>query len=100
MTLEDIGEDNNDALLCITKLTSCCQPSSTSGNWFFPDGTRVSGMKNNQQDFHRTRGQMVLRLIHKSGRGGVDGIYHCVIPDSRNVTQTIYIGVYTATTGE
>ena len=29
-------------------------------------------------------------------RGGVAGIYHCEIPDSMNVTQTIYIGVYSA----
>ena len=33
-------------------------------------------------------------------RGGVDGIYHCVIPVSLNVMQTIYIGVYTANTGK
>ena len=33
-------------------------------------------------------------------RGGVDGIYRCEIPDSRNDTQTIYIGVYTAGSGE
>ena len=35
-------------------------------------------------------------------RGGEDGIYRCEIPDSANVNQTIYIGVYTAnsSTGE
>ena len=33
-------------------------------------------------------------------RGGEEGIYSCVIPDSTNVTQTIYIGVYTAQSGE
>ena len=33
-------------------------------------------------------------------RGGEDGIYHCEIPDAMNVTQTIYIGVYSASTGE
>ena len=32
-------------------------------------------------------------------RGGVEGIYRCVISDSTNVTQTIYIGLYTACTG-
>ena len=31
-------------------------------------------------------------------RGGVEGIYCCEIPDSMNVTQTIYIGVYTTST--
>ena len=33
-------------------------------------------------------------------RGGVEGIYRCEIPDIMNVTQTIYIGVYTASGGE
>ena len=32
--------------------------------------------------------------------GGEEGIYHCKIPDSTNVIHTIYIGVYTAGTGE
>ena len=27
-------------------------------------------------------------------RGGVEGTYRCEIPDAKNVTQTIYIGVY------
>ena len=33
-------------------------------------------------------------------RGGVNGIYRCEIPDTAGVNQTIYIGVYTADTGE
>ena len=33
-------------------------------------------------------------------RGGVEGIYRCEIPDSMNVTQTIYIEVYSISTGE
>ena len=102
MTLEDIGE-NDDALLCITSQTACCRPPyadgnrSVVGNWFFPNGTRVpsTGVP---WDFHRTRGQMVV-LLHRR-RGGVEGIYRCVIPDAMNVTQIIYIGVYSASTGE
>ena len=31
-------------------------------------------------------------------RGGEDGIYRCEIPDSVNVVQTIYIGLYTTNT--
>ena len=38
-------------------------------------------------------------LLHRMS-GGVTGVYHCVIPDELNVTQTIYIGVYTASAGE
>ena len=103
VTLEDIGESDKDALLCITKLTSCCRSSNTSengsakGNWFFPNGTRVSSIFH-QWDFHRTRDQMAV-VMHRI-RGGVDGIYHCTIPDSTNVFQTIYIGVYTSGSGE
>ena len=41
---------------------------------------------------------MVVRLNHR--RGGEEGIYRCEIPDAMNVIQTIYIGVYLATTGE
>ena len=106
MTLEDIGE-GDDALLCKTNLTGCCQAPYTGengsaiGNWFFPNGTRVpssdgSGAK--QWEFHITRNQMVV-LLHRR-RGGVNGIYRCEIPDSMNVTWTIYIGVYTAGSGE
>ena len=99
VTLDDIGE-GDDALLCLTDLTACCQARSTSGNrpvqgnWFFPNGTRVPS-SGAQWDFHRTRGQSVLRLQRR--RGGVNGIYHCEISDAMNVTQTIYIGVYNRT---
>ena len=103
MTLEDIGEGDG-ALTCVTDQPACCRLPYTSvvgqtalGNWYFPNGTRVlsSGM---QLDFHRIRGQMVVRLHRR--RGGENGIYSCKIPDATNVTQTIYIGVYTASTGE
>ena len=101
MTLEDIGT-GHDALLCVTNLTACCGPPYTGtgsaiGNWFFPNGTKVPSA-GAQWDFYRTRGQMVVALQRR--RGGVDGIYSCEIPDSRSVTQSIYIGVYTAGTGE
>ena len=102
VTLEDIGI-GGDALLCVTNLTACCRPpyigenGSAMGNWFFPNGSRVPSA-DAQLDFHRTRGQMVVRLNRR--RGGEEGIYHCEIPDSVNVKQTIYIGVYSAGTGE
>ena len=102
MTLEEIGE-GDDALLCRTDITDCCRPpySDFSGNWFFPNGTRVVS-SDDQWDFHRTRGQSVVRLLRR--RGGADGIYRCEIPvpqsDAENVTQTIFIGVYTANTGK
>ena len=93
--LENIG-DGDDALLCMTNQTACCQ-SPANGNWFYPNGTRVltSGY---QSGIYRSRGQMVVRLHRR--RGGVEGIYHCMIPDTMNVTQTIYIGVFSISRGE
>ena len=101
VTLEDIGEDDN-ALFCITILATCCryENGSVFGNWFFPNGTRVPSLIANKtsQNFYREREQMVVNLNRR--RGGEVGIYHCEIPDSMNVIQTIYIGVYSASTGE
>ena len=99
MTLEDIGE-GDDALLCVTDQPACCRPpyyNGAIGNWFFPNGTRVSSSDYNW-DFHRIRGQSAIILQRR--RGGVNGIYSCVIPDALNKTQIIYIGVYTAEAGE
>ena len=98
VTLEEIGE-HDDPLLCITNLTTCCRRKNgfISGNWFFPNGTRVPSLSPSE-DFYRTREQMVV-LLHRR-RDGEDGIYRCVIPDSKNVTQSIYIGVYTASSGK
>ena len=103
MTLEDIGE-GHDTLRCITNKTACCRPPYTGengsvlGNWFFPNETRVPSSGGNQWDFYRTRGQMMVLLYRR--RGGEEGIYRCEIPDTMDVTQTIYIGVYSASTGE
>ena len=118
VTLEDIqfGDDNNP-LLCLTDLTTCCRGSDTNGmgalgDWFFPNGTAVpnmiigfvgGGMSGIPiiWDFYRNRGPSVVRMLRREG--GVDGIYRCEIPVSLGppiVYQNIYIGVYTASTGE
>ena len=100
VNLENIGE-GDAALLCLTNETDCCRPPYTMGgvraNWFFPNGSRVPGSGKNW-DFHRTRRDMMV-LLHRR-RGGVEGVYRCEIRNAMNVTQTIYIRVYTASTGE
>ena len=97
--LEDIDE-HDDALLCATNQTACCRHPYTgeNGNWFLPNGSRVPSKHNNESDFYRDRGHMVVRLNRR--RDGKEGIYRCEIADTMNVTQTIYIGVYSASTGE
>ena len=94
VSLEDIGE-GNDALHCKTNLTGV--NGSVRGDWYFPDGTRVL-RTHNDSDIYRTRDQNAVRMNRR--RGGEEGIYHCEIPVSMNVNQTIYIGVYNTSTGE
>ena len=101
VAVEDIGE-GGDALRCMTDNTSCCRHTDAIsqqvlGNWYFPNGTRVPS-SGHQWDFHRTRGHMVVRLHRR--RGGENGVYRCVVPDRQGNNQEIYIGVYTASTGE
>ena len=93
VNLEDIGESDDDALLCRTNLTACYKDPSI-GNWFFPNGTRVPSDDSPNTAFYRTRGEMVVYLRHTGG--GLEGNYRCEIPDSLNVIQTMYIGVYTS----
>ena len=98
VALEDIGE-NDTALLCMTKFTSCCKVGNgpNLGKWYFPNRTEVPSA-GDQWDFYRTRGHTVVRMHHRGG--GVEGIYRCDIPDAMNITQSIYIGVYSASSGE
>ena len=99
MTLEEIGE-GGDALLCMTNLTTCCRPrdmGTALGNWFFPNRTRVPS-KGERWDLFRTRDHMMIRMNRR--RGGEEGIYSCEIPDAMDVTKTMYIGVYSASSGE
>ena len=96
MTLEEIGE-GDDAQLCLTNLTTCCQSPYTGdmrnaiGNWHFPNGSRVFSSES-QSSFYRTRSQMAIHMNRR--RAGVEGMYHCEIRDAMNVTQT------SASTGE
>ena len=102
VTLEDVGK-GDDALLCMTNYTACCRRPYTGemkralGNWFFPNRTRVPS-KDVQWDLFRTRDHMMVRMNHR--KGGEEGIYSCEIPDAMGVIKTVYIGVYSSSSGE
>ena len=105
VTLEGIGE-NNASLLCMSNLTACCRSPysenlSASGNWFFPNKSRVPNENSNSTIYRtRSRSKRVEKIQMHHRRGGVEGIYRCEIPDSMNAVQTIYIGVYNTSTGK
>ena len=102
MNLEEIGEGLDAALLCVTDNTACCGRAQVPnmgvlGDWYYPNDTVVPN-QGDGWDFYRLRDQSVVYMNRR--RGGEDGIYHCEIPDATGVDQTIYIGVYTASSGE
>ena len=106
MTLEDIGE-GDDALLCTTANTACCSRAESPGaailgQWFYPNGSAVAdsivNIEGDEWEFYRTRGPSIVRLNRR--RGGETGIYGCLVPDTLNTDQPLYIGLYTASTGE
>ena len=112
VTLDDIGDGGVNGLLCLTDLTECCRSGDTSGRgalgeWFYPNETALPNMvpfldgRPNPWDFYRNRDKSIVRMNRR--RGGVNGIYRCEIPVSVTpsvVNQNLYIGVYTASTGE
>ena len=99
--LDNIGESPN-SLRCLTENRMCCARAQVPGgdilgDWYYPNVTGVAN-SGQQWEFYRSRGQSVVHLNRR--RGGVDGIYHCVIPNGAGVNQTMYIGVYHASTGK
>ena len=113
VTLDNIGIDGA-ALRCMTDNTQCCSIVQTRGvsgvgQWYFPNGTAVpnpialsqeTGMTVLPADLalYRTRDDRAVLLHHNFG--GVNGIYHCEVPDGSGVTQNLYIGIFTANLGE
>ena len=84
--VDDIGNSLNpdNRLLCHTNDTNCCTGAqgTTSGAWFFPDGTilpTVSSIKfggGSGTGFGRDRGQSVTRL-HRYNNPSERGRFRC-----------------------
>ena len=99
VTITDIGT-NSAALLCTTTLPGCCFTFSGSANgWFFPNGSAVTNVRNLPYYRNRARNPGTL-LLHRNPEGTTTGIFRCDIPDASGVLQSLYVGIYTSTTGE
>ena len=90
MAIDAIGE-NDAALLCHTDKPGCCRANRT-GEWYFPNGTKVGRF---QDEFYRDRETQVVRLNrHKGSFTEFErGLFQCEIPDSSNMTQTVYVHI-------
>ena len=101
VNITDIGT-GSAALLCTTTYVPCCFSVPRPGNhWYFPNGTRVS--ITNTLPYYRTRmgnPEPGTVLLHRNSGATTTGIFRCDILDASGIFQSIYVGIYTATTGE
>ena len=91
--ISDIGSTDNTSLLCHTNKPATPDPTNSEGDWFAPDGTRVTG--NAVPGFRRNRGPMVVGLLRNTATDTpAEGIYDCVIENDALTNQTVYVGLY------
>ena len=84
----DIGEYNNNSLLCLTNNYYCCDENNDIlGNWYFPYGSKLGNYKISVDNngFYQSRDEMLVRLIRK-GSSEERGSFRCEIPDGSNKT--------------
>ena len=85
--------------MCVTDLVACCETEGL-GNWYYPDGRRVSGQ--GTATFRTNRGQNKV-LNNQQFYGSVRlwrrytpaerGLFHCELPDASNTVQTLYVNI-------
>ena len=105
VNITDIGT-GSAALRCTTTLNpGCCFSFPPPGtHWYFPNGTQVDRI--NTLPYYRSRidGQLSPEpgtvLLHRNPGATTTGVFHCDILDANRIFQSIYVGIYTATTGE
>ena len=96
MLISDIGYTDDTALLCNTNHKPSGD-SSSGGDWFAPNGTRVDHL-GTISGFTRNRAPMVVRLKKIMGIQP-EGIYKCSINDAASTRQTIFVGLYNSGRG-
>ena len=93
--MDDIGSTDDTALLCHTNEPS---PSVFGGDWFAPNGIRVGGDSYNRPrdvpGFVENRGRHVVRLKRSSDGTPPEEMYKCVLRDTTDTNQTVYVGIY------
>ena len=91
--ISDIGSNDNMALLCHTNRPPPPGMMNSGGEWFAPDGTRVTDTA--VPGFRRNRGPMVVRLLRAMGSMPTpEGIYNCQLMDIAGEEQTVHVGLY------
>ena len=99
VNITDIGT-GSAALICTTTSLACCL-STDGSHWYFPNGSRV---QRTGTTYYRTRtfsvvGGGTVRL-HRNSGATTTGIFRCDIRDASGDLQSLYVDIYTPSTGE
>ena len=91
-------DDGSDSVQCHTDLTTCCNHSHGShrGDWFFPNGSRLSFHA--ASDIHESRNNRKVDLCRKTSTSP-SGMYRCdmetVASQNKTMTrETVFVGLY------
>ena len=83
--IADVG-GGSDTLQCVTDRTPCCDGGQ--GQWFFPNGTRVTNEES--RTFHQTRNSNgAVNLIRSGDVTSPTGSFCCMVPDAINIGKTV-----------
>ena len=96
VAISDIGSTDESALLCHTNQPPAPNKTTSGGDWFAPDETKVDGTS--FPGLANNRGSMVVRLKRTTG-SPMAGIYKCTIKHSESdvVFKNVYVGLYNNT---
>ena len=98
VNITDIGNDTA-ALICTSTRPGCCL-STDGSQWYFPNGSAV---QRTGTTYYRRRtisqGSGGTVRLYRNPGATLTGVFHCDIPEGGGL-QSIYVGIYTATTGE
>ena len=93
ITTDDLIGDGDQRLLCATDRKLCCFAES-DGDWYLPNGTRISHLASSTQAFYVSRGNQTIGLNSQNVNEFPTGIYRCELTDDDNVTNHLYVGIY------
>ena len=103
VTITDIGT-GSAALNCTTTYRPCCASAPPPGtNWYFPNRSRVQNTGTLPYYETKIDGSVSLPgavLLYRNPWATTTGIFRCEILDAYGNFQSIYVGIYTAITGE
>ena len=107
LVLEEVGENANNVLKCLTTNRDCCRPSDTMtglglGKWHLPNGELVSELQSVSMDaaFYIKRENGSVDLYQRNNSISVEGVYHCEIPLGTGENGSAFIGLYSEGNGE